>query len=166
MSAWVFTYRHFRAPRVGLLISKMTASCPKKGVQRGILWIFGTNQGIHAIPTKGPKVCSFEIIAILRHFEHAHPRSRKSHSANLAYSKVTKSSSCWGPGFADVCLKTSKKRTNLSASSNHDLFNILKCPFEGHHKTSNGSIKEGHFEEAEESSRSHPIWPTLPSRGE
>ena len=60
------------------------------------------------------------------------------------------------PGLRMFAWHVYKKRTNLSASSSHDLFNILKCPFEGHHKTSNGSIKEGHFEEAEESSRSHP----------
>ena len=70
------------------------------------------------------------------------------------------------PGLRMFAWHVYTKRTNLSASSRHDLFNILKCPFEGHHKTSNGSIKEVHFEEAKESSRSHPIWPTLPSRGE
>ena len=172
MSAWVFTYRHFRAPRVGLLISKMTASwVVEKGSAAWNYWDSWHTLCRHSMqfPQKDLRfaplrlvqfydISSMHTLGLVRVTVPTWPIQKSLKSLKVRV--------FGDPGLRMFAWHVYKKRTNLSASSSHDLFNILQCPFEGHHKTSNGSIKEGHFEEAEESSRSHPIWPTLPSRGE
>ena len=163
MPAWVFTTDASAARPWDYRFQN--ASCPKRECSLDVCGFLAHVRESMQFPQKDLKVCSFEkFYHILRMHTPGlvrvtvPTRHRQQYIRGLL--KVTKSSSFWGRRFADVCLKTNEKKANLSVSSSHDLFNILKCPFEGQHMTLNGSIKVGHFE-AEESS--YPMWPTIPS---